>query len=123
MITKQQADAIEKIVREILDERFNGQFVFDPIVVRNAVDHDGLDYIRIYIVYTGDQEQLDPSWTAGFAGRLIPKLTALGIDEFPVKSFVDRPGWDAVQEGRYFQRDSCFRGYRYIEPEASTATG
>ena len=119
MITKQQADEVEKIVREILDERFHGQFVFDPIVVRNAVDHDGLDYIRIYIVYDGDQKQLDPGWTAGFAGRLIPKLMELGIDEFPIKSFVDRAGWDAVQEGRYFQRDPYFHGYKYIEPEAS----
>ena len=118
MITKQQADEVEKIVREILEERFNGQFVFDPIVVRNAVDHDGLDYIRIYIVYDGDQKLLDPGWTVGFAGRIIPKLMELGIDEFPIKSFVDRAGWGAVQEGRYFQRDPYFHGYKYIESES-----
>ena len=119
MITKQQADEVEKIVREILDQRFNGQFVFDPIVVRNAVDRDGLDYTRLYIVYDGDRKRLDPGWTAGFAGRIMPKSTELGIDEFPIKSFVDRAGWDAVQEGRYFQRDPYVRGYRHIEPEAS----
>ena len=102
-----------------MEERFNGQFVFDPIVVRNAVDHDGLDYIRIYIVYDGEQKLLDPDWTVGFAGRIIPKLMELGIDEFPIKSFVDRAGWDAVQEGRYFQRDPYFHGYKYIESESS----
>ncbi len=119
MITKKQADKIQVIVKDILNERFNGQLVFDPIVVKNAVDHDGLDYIRIYIVYDGDRALLDPSWTAGFAGRIIPKLMELGINEFPIKSFVDRPGWDAVQEGRYFQRDRYFHGYKYIEPESS----
>lgn len=122
MITKEQAGKIKEIVKDILDERFKDQFVFDPIVVRGAFDYcDNTEYIRIYIVYDGDQDLLDPGWTAGFACLLIPKLKALGIDDFPVKSFVDREAWDAVQRGQYFERDSFSQGYRYIdESEAST---
>lgn len=125
MITKEQAGKIKKMVRDILDERFNDQLVFDPIIVKNAFDYyDGTEYIRIYIVYDGEQELLDPGWTAGFACLLIPKLKALGIDDFPVKSFVDRAGWDAIQKGQYFEKDSFSQGYRYIdESEASAEAG
>ena len=125
MITKEQAGKIKKMVQDILDEKFNDQFVFDPIIVKNAFDYyDGTEYIRIYIVYDGDRELLDPGWTAGFACLLIPKLKALGIDDFPVKSFVDRAGWDAIQKGQYFEKDSFSQGYRYIdESEASAEAG
>ena len=84
------------IVAEKLEERFGDEFVFDPIMVIPKIDDYGEDYfpyLDIYVVFDGDQANLDPSWTAGMAGRLIPQLMELGVDEFPVTGFVAKSEW------------------------------
>ena len=44
MTTAEQATRqVENIIREMLTERFNDTFVFNPIIVIPRVDHDG-DY-------------------------------------------------------------------------------
>ena len=68
MTTAEQATRqVENIIREMLTERFNDTFVFNPIIVIPRVDHDGDYYLHAYIVFDGDQAQLLPLSRAGWS--------------------------------------------------------
>ncbi len=99
-IAEEQKDRIVEIVRAELDSRFKGKFVFDPIEVEHAVDEfgdgDGEPYLRIAIVFKGDQSLLDPDWTAGLITRIRPKLQEASIEEFPSPSFIEESEWNAT---------------------------
>ena len=60
MTTKTKLEHVADIVRETLAERFGDEFVFDPIEVIPKVDHDGDEYLHIYIVFDGDPEAAGP---------------------------------------------------------------
>ena len=50
MTTAEQATRqVENIIREMLTERFNDTFVFNPIIVIPRVDHDGDYYLHAYV--------------------------------------------------------------------------
>ena len=99
MITQEQNKKVQTIVRETLAERFSSdEFVFNPIVVVPMVDEYGSDasgetYLRIIIVFDGDQKRLDSSWTSGFIRRIRPKLIEAGIEAFPSPSWVEKSEW------------------------------
>ena len=83
--------------------RFRYKFVFDPIQVIPAVDEygdgDGELYLRIMIMFDGDQEALDPHWTSGLIRRIRPKLIEAGVEEFPVRHSWKSPngrGWSGA---------------------------
>ena len=105
----------EAIVRETLEDRFKQELVFDPVLVVPAVDEfgdgDGSTYLRVLIIFDGDQEQLDPGWTSGLIGHIEPKLVDAGIEEFPSPSFIERSEWL-----------SLYRWRRPPHPELSGAT-
>ena len=82
-----------RFVREDLESRFGDAFVFDPILVEQRVDHDGEEYLRIDIVFDGDQRNLDPEWTAGLLLRLHLKLRELGIASIPSPHFIKKSEW------------------------------
>lgn len=94
-------EKVAGIVRETLAERFAGEFVFDPITVIPAVDEygdgDGQPYLRIMIVFDGDQKALDPHWTSGLIRRIRPRLIAEGVEEFPSTSFVEKSEWPRLE--------------------------
>ena len=97
-MTRENKERVKTIVRETLAERFaDDEFVFDPIRVVPLVDEfgdgDGKEYLRIIIVFDGDQKKLDPGWTSGLIRRLKPKLLAAGIEQFPSPSFVEKSEW------------------------------
>ena len=102
-------DKVADIVRETLAERFAGEFVFDPIKVIPAVDEfgdgDGEPYLRIMIVFDGDQKALDPRWTSGLIRRIRPKLIEAGVEQFPSPSFVGKSEWPRLE--RSLQRASA----------------
>ena len=84
MMTQEQNKNVQTIVRETIAERFSSdEFVFDPIVVVPMVDEFGSDasgetYLRIIIVFDGDQKRLDSRWTSSFIRRIRPKLIEAG---------------------------------------------
>ena len=65
MTTLLDTDRVTDIVRELLVGRFGDAFEFGPIIVERELDDYGDEYIHVYIVFNGDQRELDPSWTAG----------------------------------------------------------
>lgn len=101
MLNQELRDKVAEIVRETLAERFAGEFKFDPIRVIPAVDEhgdgDGEPYLRIMIVFDGDQEALDPRWTSGLIRRIRPKLIEAGVEEFPSPSFVEKSEWPRLE--------------------------
>ena len=97
-LTQQQLDRVAEIVREDLKEGFGDRFVFNPIwvipYVSDAFPDDLMDFLRILIIFDGDQKNLDPSWTAGMIDRMIPKLIEGGINHFPIDSFISKREWE-----------------------------
>lgn len=91
---------VSSIIGETLAERFADEFVFDPIVVIPQTDYldDDFKYLRIYIVFDGDQKRLDPRWTSGLIRRILPKLMEEGVDEFPSPSFVKKSDWPRMEK-------------------------
>ena len=93
MTTLLDTDQITSIVRELLLQRFGGTFDFDPIIVEREFDHDGDEYVHVYIVFDGNQDELDPSWTSSLIGRLWPHLVEMGFSSPPSKSFIEKSEW------------------------------
>ena len=89
----QVSKIVEEIVLEDLNQRFADEFVFSPILVEPDSYLDGEEYLKILIVFDGDQKLLDPNWTLGMIRRITPKLEAEGIEEFPSPSFVEKSEW------------------------------
>lgn len=87
------SELVGRFVRMDLEGRFRGAFVFDPILVEPRTDHDGEEYLRIDIVFDGDQRELDPGWTSGLLLRLHLELRELGITSIPSLHFIKKSEW------------------------------
>ena len=107
MTEKNGTDAIGAVVKATLRERFKDDFVFEPIYVAYERDRDGDIYLRITIIFDGDQRRLDPSWTSGLERLLYPKLMELNIDHFDYinKGFVEKSEWDEVMANQPDQEE------------------
>ena len=101
MISESVADEVANLVETHLKERFKDEFVFDPIIVEPQIDHDGEEYLDIFIVFSGDQKKLDPDWTLGLVGLIRPKLIEMGVSTVPSKSFVEKSEWEEIFHGKY----------------------
>ena len=95
MATQLDSDRVAGLVRQLLVERFGETFDFDPIIVERELDDDGDEYVHVYIVFDGDQDELDSSWTLGLSGQLWPHLVEMGFDNPPSKSFIEKSEWTA----------------------------
>ena len=113
---EERFDKVKEIVRKDLEGHFRDLFAFDPIVVHQAVDEygdgDGEVHLRILIIFDGDQDRLDPGWTVGLIRRIRPKLIAVGVEEFPVPSFIKRAEWQ-----------SMLPRWRRLHPEVAVEAG
>ena len=89
---------IEETIRTILKNELPDTFVFDPIVVKPKTDHDGDRYFHSYIVFEGENSQLDPAWTMTLPGRLWRISADMGYHGIPINSFVPKPEWKNLQK-------------------------
>ena len=101
MYSREVADKVGKLVGDSLRERFKDEFVFGPILVEPAIDHDGDEYLDIFIIYEGDYKKLDPGWTVGLTVRLSEELLALGVNTVCGHSFVPKHEWEQVFKGKH----------------------
>ena len=88
---------MEDTIRSILKNELPDTFVFDPIVVEPKTDHDGDRYFHAYIVFDGDNSQLDPAWTMTLPGRLWRLSANMGYHGIPINSFIPKPEWKNLQ--------------------------
>lgn len=89
-------DTLEKvadIARDLLNERFGNDLVFDPVFAKSLVDHYGDDYIQLYLVFDGDEERLDLDWTIDMTFLMEPALNKIGIYDLPGKFFIKKSEW------------------------------
>ena len=86
-----------ELIRALLEERFSEEFTFGPIVAIPRTDHDGQDYLHTYIVFDGDQKNLDPRWTLRLSGRVWPHAEQLGFPAIPIQSFVEQSEWPDLE--------------------------
>lgn len=87
---------IIKIVRQTLSEqRFEGNFVFDPILIIPDVDFDDDDIIRVIIVVDSDVEnpRMGPGFTPKLIGRIEDYLQAAGMNHFPIPYYIGKWEW------------------------------
>ena len=88
-MTPEAMEKVREIFAETLDERYAGQLVFDPIIVKPDVGFYGDDYVRVLLVVNGDPDLLDAEWDVGLITRARDKLLKLGIHEFPSPYLID----------------------------------
>ena len=60
---------IPEIVNADLYQRFPAGFVFDPIRVYPRTAHMGDKYLKVFVIYQGNTEDLDPAKTFGLITR------------------------------------------------------
>ena len=89
---------ISEIVKSDLYERFPTGFTFDPIRVYPRTDHMGDDYLKVFVIYEGNTDELDPAKTFGLITRLKPKLRELNINDYISAGFVEKSEWDSLSE-------------------------
>ena len=113
---EERFDKVKEIVRQDLEGHFRALFTFDPIVVHQAIDEfgdgQGEVYLCVLIVFDGNQDLLDPAWTVGLIRRIRPKLIDVGVEEFPVSSFIKRTEWQGI-----------LPKWRRLHPEVPLETG
>ena len=95
ILTDEKAEKVAEITRNLLEERFGDDFVFDPITVESRVDPYDNDYLYIQVVYDGEYDNLDIKWMLGLTRRMRPALLALELDDHPFHSFVEKSDWEA----------------------------
>ena len=93
MMTDEATKTFEQRIREMLMDRFGGELEFGPILVMPRVDHDGEGYLHSYIVFDGNQEKLDPTWTLRLSNSLWGQAEELGYPGIPIQLFVKRSEW------------------------------
>lgn len=103
-INLERDEKAKAIVREFLDERFTAnEFKFDPIVIIPTYDEWGPHatgelYLRILIVFDGDQQNLDVRWTGELIGRVRNKLLEAGYEEWPSFSWIAKSEWPWLEK-------------------------
>lgn len=76
------SDAVRQIVDRVLREQL-AEIGYDSAEVREDVDHDGDDILRIRINYHKVGDSIDPSPTFSLARHLRSELRKMGDDRFP----------------------------------------
>ncbi len=97
MNTQEMDQKVSAIVKTELDQRFPQNPAFGPIIVQRAIDESDDEapvYIHIKIIFDGDQKDLDPHWSSGLIRRIRPRLLEIGVEEFPIPSFIKKTEWD-----------------------------
>ena len=95
-LTQEHLNQVSAIVGDALKSHFGARLDFDPIVVKPDVDGYGDPYLRVLVVFEGDQEDLDPAWTGGLIGRIKGKLIDLGVPPYPSISYIKRSEWKVM---------------------------
>ncbi len=95
-LTQEQLNQVSEIVGEALKGHFESRLDFDPIVVKQDVDGYGDPYLRVLVVFEGEQDDLDPAWTGGLIGRLKDRLIELGVPPYPSISYIKRSEWKVM---------------------------
>ena len=93
MTTNEEGFAEE--IRQMLDERFGDEFEFGPIEVWADQDDD-ICFLRTYIVFEGDVNNLDPAKTSSMEEHFWARAVELGYPGVPLHSYVLKSKWPGL---------------------------
>ena len=105
---------VRTLVHDYLNEQFPVGFVFDPIDVTLKIDHDGDEYLNIFIVYEGDPDLLDVRRTIPMVRIIRPDLLEMDFPNIPITLFVEKSEWQeaiAIADAAECDRQE---GFSYI---------
>ena len=89
---------VDILQQALQDEKYRNEFIFGPIDVEERADHDGHFYLHAYVVFDGDESQLDPDWTSTLTTRVRPELIKRGLPIVLSKSFVAKSDWESREK-------------------------
>ena len=115
MATQEQMDTAAKLLRAALYERFQDKFVFDPIEVMTRFDEWDNEYLRIAVIFDGDQKLLDPAHTVGAQRQVRWALYDQGITQYPVVSYTEKSEWERASRRRKRRKDRYTRVSRRFD--------
>ena len=98
MTANKATNEIKEMIRDMLSERFKDEFEFGPIVVTPRFDDDGEGYLHSYIVFQGDQQNLDPTWTLRLSNLLWSRAEELGYPGIPIQLFIEKSEWPYLEK-------------------------
>ncbi len=87
--------SVEKIVKEVVSERFAGVPI-ESVRVKSAFDEFDDPILRVTIVLDVEEGALDPTRTLGMIRLLRPRLAEIGEDAFPIISYVAKSEMDRL---------------------------
>lgn len=97
--TKATIDKVTDILRKALEDRSEDEFVFAPITIEPRFDHEGDEYLKIYVVFEGDLQRLDPAWTIGLRSIILDQTKEDEVFRVPSISFVEKEEWEEALGG------------------------
>ena len=103
VVSEEVQQKLAGIVKDLLTERFQDDFIFDPIIVQSHFDEYDDEYLHVYIVFDGDQKKLDPAWTVGLSGRIWGDVEKLGYPNLPSRSFIEKSEWEELFARKYLE--------------------
>ena len=83
----EREESIERIVRSVLEERFQGVEILE-INVQPDYDEDGDSILLVTVVFSATGDYPDAREASSLARRILPEFEAAGAVGFPVFSFV-----------------------------------
>lgn len=80
-------EKIAKVVKKTLAADFDKVKILD-VMVKKALDSDGQEILHISVIFEGAPKDLDAAAVSGAVRHVRPKLSEIGVDEFPLFSFI-----------------------------------
>ena len=96
-ITAQQADQAKDIILKCLNAHHQNPAPFQQVWTKPTHDLDGVPFLDVWVIYTGDPSNLDASLLNSFDTYLMQALKEAGIHAIPSISYV--PQSEAEQIG------------------------
>ena len=90
-----KARVVDILKEGLLGGKYPDLFAFGPIDVEERADYEGQFYLHVYVVFDGDESQLDPDWTSTLTTRIRPELIKRGLPVVVSKSFVAKSDWES----------------------------
>lgn len=96
MITAEQADQAKHIILETMDTYYQGNFPYREIWTKPVEDFEGLAYIKVWVIYDGKPNILDPGLNNSYGSYLYQTLIDAGIRALPSISYLPQSDVDEL---------------------------
>ena len=103
MIEADVQSKVADLALEYLNSSFDSKVVFGPAKVVSKIDHDGDEYLHIYIVFDGDLSLMPRGWRMRLIGWIDPRLEELGAPTIPGTTIIEKADWEETYKDRYHE--------------------